>query len=37
MNIAVPIAKKVLGFAMSAIDAGIQKRIHDSGTTILIN
>ena len=41
MKVAVPIAKKVLvplglTAAMSAIDAGIQKKIHGSGTTTLI-
>ena len=41
MKVAVPLAKNVLapiGFtaAVSAIDAGIQKKIHDSGTTTLI-
>ena len=41
MKVAVPLAKNVLasiGFtaAVSVIDAGIQKKIHDSGTTTLI-
>ena len=41
MKVAVPIAKKVLALlgltaAMSAIDAGIQQKIHGSGTTTLI-
>ena len=41
MKVAVPIAKKVLASlgltgAMSPIDAGIQKKIHGSGTTALI-
>ena len=41
MKVAVQIAKKVLTplgltAAMSAIDAGIQKKIHGSGTTILM-
>ena len=41
MKAAVPLAKNIsLPLAMtavaSAIDAGIQKKIHDSGTTILI-
>ena len=41
MKVAVPIAKKVLAplgltAAMSAIDAGIQQKIHGSGTTTLI-
>ena len=41
MKIAVPLAKNVLAplgitAAASAIDAGIQKKIHGSGTTTLI-
>ena len=41
MNIAVPLAKNILppsgiAAAASAIDAGIQKKIHGSGTTTLI-
>ena len=41
MKVAVSIAKKVLALlrltaAMSAIDAGVQKKIHGSGTTTLI-
>ena len=41
MNVAVPIAKKILGLlgitaAPSAIDPGIQKKMHGSGTTTLI-
>ena len=41
MKIAVPMAKNIsapLGITAAAlgIDAGIQKKIHDSGTTILI-
>ena len=37
MKIAVPLAKNILVTAdASAIDAGIQKKIHGSGTTILI-
>ena len=41
MKIAVPLAKDILAplgitAAASAIDAGIQKKIHDSGTTTLI-
>ena len=41
MKVAVPIAKKTLAplgitAAASAIDAGIQKKIHGSGTTTLI-
>ena len=41
MKVSVQIAKKVLAplgltAAMSAIDAGIQKKIHGSGTTILM-
>ena len=41
MNIAVPLAKNILPpsgitAAASAIDAGIQKKIHGSGTTTLI-
>ena len=41
MKLAVPIAKKILALlgltsAMSAIDPGIQKKVHGSGTTTLI-
>ena len=41
MKVAVPLAKIILAplgitAAASAIDAGIQKKIHDSGTTTLI-
>ena len=39
MKVAIPLAKNVLaplGIAASAIDAGIQSKIHGSGTTILI-
>ena len=41
MKVAVPLAKKVLAplgtiAAAAALDAGIQKRIHGSGTTTLI-
>ena len=41
MKVAVPLAKNILGSlritaAASAIDAGIQKKIHGSGTTTLI-
>ena len=41
MKIAVPLAKNSLALlgitaAASAIDAGIQKKMHDSGTTTLI-
>ena len=41
MKVAIPLAKIVLAplgikAAASAIDAGIQKKIHDSGTTNLI-
>ena len=41
MKVAVPVAKKVLAplgltAAMSASDAGIQKKTHDSGATALI-
>ena len=41
MKLAVPLAKNVLAplgitAAASAIDAGIQKKIHGSGTTTLI-
>ena len=41
MKVAVPLAKNILALlgitvAFSAIDAGIQKKIHGSGTTILI-
>ena len=41
MKIAVPLAKNVLAplgitTAASALDAGIQKKIHESGTTTLI-
>ena len=41
MKVAIPLAKNVLAplgitAATSAIDAGIQKKIHDSGTTALI-
>ena len=41
MNVAIPLAKNVLAplgitAAASAIDAGIQKKIHGSGTTTLI-
>ena len=41
MKVAVPLAKNILAplgitAAASAIDAGIQKKIHGSGTTILI-
>ena len=36
MKIAVPLAKNILVTAdASAIDAGIQKKIHGSGTTTL--
>ena len=42
MKVAIPLAKNVLAplgitAAASAIDAGIQKKIHGSGTTTLIN
>ena len=42
MKVAVPLVKNVLAplgitVAASAIDAGIQKKIHGSGTTTLIN
>ena len=42
MKVAVPLAKNVLAplgitAAASALDAGIQKKIHGSGTTTLIN
>ena len=41
MKVTVPLAKNVLGplgltTAASAIDAKVQKKIHDSGTTTLI-
>ena len=41
MKVAIPLAKNVLAplriaAAASAIDTGIQKKIHDSGTTTLI-
>ena len=41
MKVAVPLAKNILAplgitTAASAINAGIQKKIHDSGTIILI-
>ena len=41
MKVAVPVAKNILAplgitAATSAIDAGIQKKIHGSGTTTLI-
>ena len=41
MKVAAPLAKNILAplgitAATSAIDAGIQKKIHDSGTTTLI-
>ena len=41
MKVAVPLAKNILAplgiiAAASAIDEGIQKKIHDSGTTTLI-
>ena len=41
MKVAVPLVKNILDSlgittAASAIDAGIQKKIHGSGTTILI-
>ena len=41
MKVAIPLAKNVLALlgitaAASAIDAGIQKKIHGSGTTTLI-
>ena len=41
MKVAIPLTKNVLAplgitAAASAIDAGIQKKIHGSGTTILI-
>ena len=41
MKVAIPLANNVLALlgitaAASAIDAGIQKKIHGSGTTILI-
>ena len=41
MKVAIPLAKNVLAplgitAAASAIDAGIQKKIHGSGTTTLI-
>ena len=41
MKVAVPLAKNILAplgitVASSAIDAGIQKKIHGSGTTALI-
>ena len=41
MKVAVPLAKNVVALllitaAASGIDAGIQKKIHRSGTTILI-
>ena len=41
MKVAIPLAKNVLALlgiitAASAIDAGIQKKINGSGTTILI-
>ena len=39
MKVAVPLAKNILaplGITAAAIDAGIQKRIHGSGTTALI-
>ena len=42
MKVAVPLAKNILAplritEAAPAIDAGIQKKIHGSGTTTLIN
>ena len=42
MKVAVPLATNILATlgitaAASAIDAGIQKKIHGSGTTSLIN
>ena len=42
MKVAIPLAKNVLAplritAAASAIDAGIQKKIHGSGTATLIN
>ena len=41
MKVAIPLAKNVLAplgitAALSAVDAGIQKKIHSSGTTTLI-
>ena len=41
MKVAVPLAKNILAplgvtATISAIDAGIQKKIHDSGTRTLI-
>ena len=41
MKVAVPLPKHILALlgvtaAASAIDAGIQKKIHDSGTTTVI-
>ena len=41
MKVAIPLAKTVLAplgitAAVSASDAGIKKKIHDSGTTTLI-
>ena len=41
MNVAVPLAKNILAplgitTAASTVDAGIQKKIHGSGTTTLI-
>ena len=41
MKVAIPLAKNVLAplgitAAVSAIDAGIQKKIHGSGTTTLV-
>ena len=41
MKVAIPLAKNILAplgiaAAASAIDAGIQKKIHDSGATTLI-
>ena len=42
MKVAIPLAKNVLAplgvtAAASAIDAGIQKKIHGSGTTLIIS
>ena len=42
MKVSVPLAKNILAAlrmtaAASAVDAGIQKRIHGSGTTTLIS
>ena len=39
MKVAVPLAKNILaalGITTSAVDAGIQKKIHGSGTTTLM-